>query len=79
MIDIVTAVLDRASINYRIKGYPAKRLYRNLASGKTNIFLGPKKVPVYEGKTLHSKFIIAEGDLRVYTMGDKELPATKEG
>lgn len=64
---------------YYHKRYPPARLYHNLASGEIHIFLGSKKVLVYEGKTLYSKLMITQIDLRVYTIGQKELPTTKEG
>ena len=79
MIDIITKILKRASIDFIVRGYPPKRLYQNIADGKTNIWVGNKNVSVYEGKIIHSDFPIIQVELRVYTIGDKELPSKKEG
>ena len=76
--DMITKILKRASIDYVAKDYPPKRLYKNMADGKTDIWVGVKEVPVYEGKIIHSDFPIFQIELRVYTIGDKELPSVKE-
>lgn len=78
MIDIVTEILKRASIDYVIRGYPPKRLYQNIADGNTDIWIGNKEVAVYKGKIVHSDFPIALVELRVYTIGNKKLPSEKE-
>ncbi|MDM8524899.1 transporter substrate-binding domain-containing protein [Desulfococcaceae bacterium HSG8] len=78
LMDMITKILKRASIDYVVRGYPPKRLYKNVADGKTDIWVGNKEVPVYEGKIIHSDFPIFQVELRVYTIDDKELPSVKE-
>jgi len=78
LIDYMKASLDKCSITYSIQGYPAKRLYKYLADGRTNIFLGPKGVPELEGNVLYGNEKITQIDLRIYTRQETPLPKTKE-
>ncbi len=78
LTDILKKVLTKAEIKHHIKGYPPKRLYKNVATGKTNIWLGTKNVPVYEKEVLYSKQQVTSIELRVYTVGDKPLLKTKK-
>ena len=74
----VAEILKRASINYVVKSYPPKRLYQNVANGETDIWVGNKEVPVYEGKIIHSDVPVMRAELRVYTMVSKKTPNAKE-
>ncbi len=78
IVDMITTILKRASIDYVVRGYPPKRLYQNVADGTTNIWIGNIEVPVYKDKIFHSDFPIVLLELRVYAIGDTELPSTLE-
>ncbi|MBF0377895.1 MAG: transporter substrate-binding domain-containing protein [Desulfamplus sp.] len=78
LIDYIKASLDKCSITYSIEGYPAKRVYKNLANGISNIFLGPKGVPEFEGNVIYGNEKVIQIDLRIYTRGDTQLLKTKE-
>ena len=66
LVDLMERVLTYAGIPYTVKGFPQKRLFSNLSTGKTDIYMGIKGVPFYEDKVLFSDFAVAELDLRVY-------------
>lgn len=69
-IDYLKAALNRCNLSYSIKGYPPKRLYKYLAEGEADIFLGVKGVPELEGNVLYSNDKITQIDLRVYSRQD---------
>jgi ABC-type amino acid transport substrate-binding protein len=77
-LDIMKKSLEHAGLNYRIDDYPTKRLYLNLGSGKTDLFLGIKGSPEYDDKVFYSKTIISQIQMRIYATGDTPLPITKE-
>jgi len=73
LVDVLYRVLKEGGISYSLKGFPQKRLFTNLATGETEIYMGIKGVPDYDGKVLFSAFPIAHLDLRIYFR--KETPA----
>ncbi len=73
LIDLATQVLDKAGVTFDLRTYSPKKLYMNLATGKTDFFIGPKNVVYYEKETITSSFVVTQIDLRVYTMS-KENP-----
>lgn len=75
--DIMENVLQEAQYPYEIKVYPASRLYHNLATGKTDVFVGIKDVPAYKEKVLFSREPVSEAILGVYTF-EKKLIQRKE-
>ncbi|MBF0572703.1 MAG: transporter substrate-binding domain-containing protein [Desulfamplus sp.] len=77
-VDYIKAIFERANIKYIVKGYPAKRAYKNLGEGKSNIFLGVKGVPELEGNVLYGNEKITQIDLRVYTRQETPVLKTKE-
>lgn len=46
--ELLEKLLTELKIPYHKKGYPAKRLYSNLAKGETDLFLGFKDADVYK-------------------------------
>jgi len=78
LIDLISKVLKRASIDYVVRDYPSARLYKYIVNGKTHIWMGGKDTPIYKDHILTSKFPVISIEMRIYTMGDKKLPATKE-
>jgi len=77
-VDYLKVALERCNLSYVIKGYPPKRVYNNLAEGKSDIFLGVKGVPELEGNVLYSDQKITEIDLRIYARQDTPILKTKE-
>ncbi len=78
MLDFLKVAMDRAGLPYSIKGYPPKRLYQNLAEGKSHVFMGIKGVPELEGKVIYSRSKITDIDMRVYTRPETPVPQSKE-
>ncbi|MBF0228406.1 MAG: transporter substrate-binding domain-containing protein [Desulfamplus sp.] len=78
LIESLKVALEKCNIAYSIKGYPPKRVYNNLAEGKSDIFLGVKGVPEFEGNVLYSSEKITQIDLRVYNRQDTQPIKTKE-
>ncbi len=78
MVDLMEKVLKHAGIPYTVKGFPQKRLFSNLSTGKTDIYMGTKGVPFYQGKVIFSDFAVAELDLRVYARKGTPLIQTIE-
>ena len=64
---LLKKVLDNAGIKYSTQGFPPSRLYNNLKTGKTNIWLGIKGVKKYDAVVLYSKVSPKTIDVRVYT------------
>ncbi len=73
LADVIRRVLDRAGFQYVLNGYPPKRLYKNLADGTTQVWLGVSGVPEYEGKVLYSNIKVEEIEVRLYTLEGKPL------
>jgi ABC-type amino acid transport substrate-binding protein len=65
-IDIMETLLRRAALPYRMRVYPTARLYANLASGKTDLFIGIKEVSTYKDQVLFSNSPVAEAELGIY-------------
>lgn len=78
ILDNIKLAMKRANLEYEITGYPPKRLYSNLAEGKSHVFLGIKGVPVYDDKVIYSKNKITDIDLRIYARSDTALLKSKE-
>ncbi len=68
MVELLEKVMKKAGITYQVTPFPQKRLFKNLATGDTDIYMGIKGVPVYEGKVLFSDLAVSDIDLRVYCM-----------
>ncbi|MBF0231682.1 MAG: hypothetical protein HQK65_01405, partial [Desulfamplus sp.] len=67
LVDYLKAALGSLNLPYSITGYPPKRAYKNLAEGKSDLFLGVKGVPDLEGNVLYSNNKITQIDLKIYT------------
>ncbi|MBF0231681.1 MAG: transporter substrate-binding domain-containing protein [Desulfamplus sp.] len=78
LIDYIKMAFEKCNLSYSIKGYPPKRLYKYLADGESDIFLGVKGVPELEGNVLYSNEKITEIDLRVYSRKETVPIKTKE-
>jgi len=81
-VDFLKKVMDEADIEYTFKGYPPRRLYQNVASGKTDIWMGTTDVKAYEGKVEVSPERIVNIYLRAYSVGDTPVaksPADLKG
>jgi len=68
MVELLEKVLKRAEISYEVAPFPQKRLFKNLATGETDIYMGVKGVPYYEGKVLFSDVAVCDIDLRAYCL-----------
>ena len=77
-IDIMENLLKRADIPYYMKVYPTARLYFNLASGKTDLFVGIKEVATYKDHVLFSKSPVAKAELGVYYREGRAPIETKQ-
>lgn len=78
-VDMLKMVFDKAGLEYVFRGYPAKRLYMNVASGTTQIWMGTLGVAEYEGKTIVSPKKISEINLAIYFKGsDGFVPKSLE-
>ena len=64
----IDQLMREAGLSYRLNGYPAKRLYRNLATGESDFFIGIKGVPEYEGKVYMSPSPINVIQLQLYRL-----------
>lgn len=73
LIHYIHRLLQSAGLAYRMEGFPARRLYRNLAAGESQFSVGVKNVPEYEGKVLYSEQPVYSLHLRLY-----RLPGTPE-
>ena len=66
LVDLLEKVLQRGGMSYTLTGFPQKRLFSNLATGQTDIYMGIKGVPYYDGKVIYSRFPVSDLDLRIY-------------
>lgn len=65
-VEVMEGLLRSAAIPYHMKVYPTARLYFNLASGKTDLFVGIKEVAEYKDKVLFSEAPVADAELGIY-------------
>lgn len=77
-LDIMERTLEHAKLNYRLDAYPTKRLYRNLAKGDTDLFIGIKGSPEYDSNVLYSETIVSQIQMRIYALEGTPLPLVKE-
>ena len=78
LVELLEKVLKKADVSYAVTPVPQKRLFNNLATGNTDIYMGIKGVPGYEGKVIFSDFGVADIDLRVYSLKGKPLIQTRD-
>ncbi len=68
LVEYIHQLLQRTKLPYRIEGFPARRLYRNLSEGKSQLWIGVKHVPQYEGKVLYGESPVCYLHLRLYRL-----------
>ena len=78
LVELIEKVLKKADVSYTVTPVPQKRLFHGLATGDIDVYMGIKGVPAYDGKVLFSDFPVSDVDLRVYALGGKKLPQTRE-
>ncbi len=78
VLEALKIAMTKAGFAYEIKDYPPKRLYQNLAEGKSELFLGIKGVPELEDRVLYGRSKITTIDMRVYTRAETPTPKTKD-
>jgi polar amino acid transport system substrate-binding protein len=78
LVNIMEKTLTHAELTYRLDIYPTKRLYHNLGTGDTHLFLGIKGSPEYDSNVLYSSTPISQIQMRIYATGNTPLPTTKE-
>jgi polar amino acid transport system substrate-binding protein len=76
LYEILTQCFQDAKIEFTVLDVPPKRLYYWLSVGEIDFWFGVK-VAEYQNSVFQSKPLI-KNELRVYTMGNNPLPATKE-
>ncbi len=76
VLTILKQVLDKAGYTYSINGYPFKRLYRNVAKSKVDVFIGTKDAPAYKGKAIYGHSLIDSVDLRIYGLPGVVIPSS---
>jgi ABC-type amino acid transport substrate-binding protein len=77
-LDLLKTILEKADYPYEVKGYPAKRMYGNLANGRTHLFMGIKGVPDYDKEVIYSSNPYSKIVLNIYTKNNIAKPAGKE-
>jgi len=70
----VGQIFAEAGLPYVSKGYPTRRLFKNIASGETNLIFGTRNNPEYAGKALFSKEPVELLNLNLYYL-DTTAPA----
>lgn len=78
LVELLEKVLKKAEISYNVTPFPQKRLFQNLATGDTDIYMGIKGVPFYEGKVIYSNVGVADIDLRAYCLKGTPLIQTRD-
>lgn len=66
LLEYMQALLHEAHIPYQLEGFPPRRLYRNLANGTSDFWIGVKQAPDYEGKVLYGDQPILTLHLQLY-------------
>lgn len=79
LTSLLRRVLEKAGVQYEMKGHPVTELYRNLKSGRTNVFIGAVGSPVYSGHVLYSKYPCLSIELRLYANGGTDIPESISG
>jgi polar amino acid transport system substrate-binding protein len=78
LVDIMEKTLQRTGLSYQVAEYPTKRLYNNLGTGETDLFLGIKGPLEYDKNVLYSDVAVSQIQMRIYAKGKTPLPKTKE-
>lgn len=78
LLKLASKVLDRAKIKWHAKPYSAARLYAQLQTGTTNLFLGIKAVPFIQEHIITQDLIIGKIEMRIYAIDEKPLIRKKE-
>lgn len=73
---LLKKMLTKAGYNFKFEEYPPKRLYKNIISGRVDIWPGINSIPELAGKTLACKTIISTVYINVYVTNNKQLPNT---
>lgn len=78
LLDLMQRSLSRAGLDYKVQGYPPKRLYFGLAEGKVDLFIGLKGNPLYDDKVIYSANPVSYLELRIYAVAGQEIPHEAE-
>ena len=78
LVDITVQALDRAGINYSYHLLPIMRLYKNMQSGVTDLTATIKGQALYENNVLFGKKVLLSAEVRIYTIGDRDIPASAD-
>lgn len=71
---MIEEIMKNAGIEYKFVGYPAKRLYLNVAEGKTPIWMGTKGVEEYKDKVLSST-PVTQIHVNIYGKNAENIPS----
>ena len=74
---IITAI-ERAGYTWDAESFPGKRLFRNIARGYTDIFIGIKGIPMLRTTTYTGRIPIGKIEMRIYYIGNKKPIFKKE-
>lgn len=78
-LDIVKRVFEEEGVDYSFKYLPPKRLYKNLAEGKTDVWPGIKGVPIHKNTTVACDFLLGTIFVQVYSVGNKKAIKSIKG
>jgi polar amino acid transport system substrate-binding protein len=79
LVDYIRRLMQISGHPYRLEGYPARRLYRNLGAGESQFWIGLKNVPEYEGKVFYSEHPVHNLHLNLYRLaGTPEIHQLSE-
>ncbi len=70
LVDYIRRLMKISGHPYRLEGFPARRLYRNLGAGESQFWIGLKNVPEYEGKVLYSEHPVHNLHLNLYRLAE---------
>lgn len=78
LTNIMKKTLQETELDYKLEEYPTKRLYKNLGTGETQLFLGVRGPAEYDKHVLYSNVVVSQIQMRIYAKGVMPLPSRKE-
>jgi len=79
LADILFGTLDKAGFSYSYQVFPPTRLYKNMASGATDLSTAIKGQALYDNNVMFGKKVLMYLEQRIYAMGDRPIPVTVDG
>jgi polar amino acid transport system substrate-binding protein len=74
LVDLLKKTMEKCGLQYELIAYPIRRIHNNLATGKVDLFLGPKIPEEFQGQINSSAEVIRNVIIRLYSIKGESVP-----